>query len=75
MADLPEECIHSIVLTPEECTLCRQAPLVKTHPNSPGVTFPARLPGQCPSCDLPIQVGQHITRWDDGRYRHSWCWE
>lgn len=35
--------------------------------------FAAMFPGQCPVCDLPIDVGDQIAHTDRDRYIHDTC--
>lgn len=39
------------------------------------MSWPAKFPGACASCDEPIVVGQRIdhTSDSDGRYEHEVC--
>lgn len=57
---MADECPHSPALTPDTCSLCKQAdqPDRSRHLTN---TFPARYDGQCPGCNLPISVGQIIV--------------
>lgn len=67
------ECIHSPVLTPDTCTMCQSAPgpAPRVNRHTRGPVFPARYAGQCPTCSLPIVVGQLVQSWSDGKYRHA----
>lgn len=61
------ECEHlGRRIYPTECTLCSGAfkKLQKDQARSPRI-FPAKWPGQCPGCDLPISIGDMIA-WTEG---------
>jgi hypothetical protein len=62
-----DECIHG--LGPVACcTICNGR--AKREADQPSWRhFPAKYPGQCPGCDLPIAVGQAIA-WADGMSVH-----
>jgi len=68
------ECIHGLGPI-AACTICngrerREAAVNAEQPR----TFPARFDGQCPSCNLPIQVGQRIAWLPDRPVTHEECW-
>lgn len=72
------ECPHSIALAPSDCAICLGSePLIpepKRHSANAtpkGRVFTAKYPGECPSCHLPITVGQPVQQWTDKRYRHA----
>lgn len=59
MPDDLDECHHG--LPPEACSLCLHPP---RRPESDQIeyTFSAKFDGQCPICDLPIYIGQTVSR-------------
>lgn len=36
-------------------------------------TFPAKFPGHCNGCNLPVAVGQRLARMSNGAYQHEEC--
>jgi len=66
------ECDHG--LDERWCTICKNGPTRRgPEPVTVVATFPARFPGDCPSCDLPITEGQTIHRLSNDRYVHAGC--
>jgi hypothetical protein len=65
-----EECKHG--LDPATCSLCLHGPERKVVPTIE-VTMMSRYEGQCPSCDLPIHIGQVIHGLSNGSYVHAGC--
>ena len=58
-----EDCIHGI-WPANVCTICNGADR-RAETAVEWRTFPAKYPGQCGGCNLPISVGQRIA-WQDG---------
>lgn len=69
-----EECIHSLVLTPDTCALCHKlqdGPPPRIERHKVGPEFRAKFESECPGCHLPISPGQVLQKWSDNRYRHG----
>ena len=66
------ECPHGIP-DPSWCSICRHGPTPTTEAPTRQWSGVARLAGHCDGCNLPINIGQPITRWSDGAYRHERC--
>jgi hypothetical protein len=70
------ECSHGMP-SPASCTDCMYegelAPPPKPAPATIDSVFRASYEGQCPGCDLPIDVGQRIARMSNGGYLHFDC--
>lgn len=75
MGDFDDECIHG--MDPAWCSVCLKGPATYSFKEPTvlpeGPAFPARFPGDCPGCNLPVVEGQIIRKWSDERYRHQGC--
>lgn len=71
--DSMEECIHGMETA--WCVMCngRAAHEAKAPADAPRV-FHSKFEGQCPGCNLPIQVGQLIAWMPERPARHKDCW-
>lgn len=62
---------------PNTCVDCmyegKQAPAPKVETPKIESVFTANYEGQCPTCNLPISVGQRIARMSNDRYIHFAC--
>lgn len=70
---MPEPCLHGDYLTPDTCTICLHGPPPDRKPPTVVSTWPARYPGTCVGCTLPIEVGQVIHGLSNGTYAHGGC--
>ena len=62
--------------SPKSCLDCLEDTGLGATPTPPETVthlFPARFPGQCPVCDLPIRVGYPIAHTSRDRYIHDTC--
>lgn len=62
--------------SPRSCLDCMDDNGLGAEPNPPETVthlFAAMFPGQCPVCDLPIDVGDQIAHTDRDRYIHDTC--
>lgn len=67
-----DECIH--LLNPATCTICNGRERRERETHTEGRReFPAKYEGQCPTCNLPIRVGDTVA-WRTGEpARHARC--
>lgn len=70
-------CTHGMP-TPAACVDCMLDGPVAPPKRAPrvavvGVPSPARFPGHCNGCNLPICVGDAIVRLSNDTYRHERC--
>ena len=70
MSDVDTECPHG--LDTRWCGVCKHGPS-KAEPVTIEATFRARYAGECPACDLPVDIGQTVHRLSNGRYVHDGC--
>lgn len=66
-----EECIHGI-WPADVCTICNGKDRAETT-EAHWRMFPAKYPGHCHGCDLPISVGQRIAWQEDSPVYHEGC--
>lgn len=69
------DCPHGMP-TPASCLDCMDEgnlPPAPIEREERDYDFPAQHPGDCPSCHLPINVGQRIVKTTLGRYLHDDC--
>lgn len=70
------ECLHGMP-SPSSCIDCMDEgniPIPTTEPETVEYQFLARYEGsQCPSCNLPIAVGDLVAKMSSGRYLHNGC--
>jgi len=73
-----EECIHGLGPV-SACTICngRAQREAEAEQAAKGKVryMPARYPGYCPGCNLPIHEGQMIAWVSDHPTVHKKCWE
>lgn len=70
---LPDDCPHGLP-EPAWCSICRDGPqLSRPSDINREVTITARHGGHCDWCERPIDIGDPITMWSDGRWRHEEC--
>jgi hypothetical protein len=71
------DCTHGMP-TPASCVTCMEdgnlPPAPRPEPDHVVATLRAQYEGQCPSCNLPIQVGAIVHKLEPSeRYVHTGC--
>jgi hypothetical protein len=69
-AMIEDECKHG--LAPAWCSVCIHG-VSKPELVTVEFTIKAKHDGSCPSCNLPISAGEHISKLSNERYVHEWC--
>lgn len=66
-----DECPHG--LDARWCSICLHGITKPEPPPTIEATFRSRYDGHCPTCNLPITVGEVIHRLSNDRYVHEDC--